>query len=118
MKLGEFKLSRGCSERGADMGRTTFLPANRNISIKLRLIRLDLDSSGYDKGGAYWGLRDRGISLFWAESVENFPVEYGFFGEFIQCEEEDKVQISLDASSREEEKSKIKDILPNATFFR
>lgn len=50
------QLSQVNNERGAPMGRT-----GRDIKnagpVKMRLEVVALDSGGYDKGGAYWGLR-------------------------------------------------------------
>lgn len=41
----------GCS-RGAPMGRVCEMT---NVSGKVRLFKVSLDSGGYDSGGAYWG---------------------------------------------------------------
>jgi len=106
MKLGKIELPKACDKYGASMGRSSILPVDTNVSVQLRLIHLDLDSGGYDKGGAYWGFPN---NLYWAESIDEFPVSYSL---------NSKLQLSVRASSREEAKSKIKDILPNATFFR
>ena len=45
--------TRGCSQYGADMGRTSDLPFDTTVKLTLR--RVYLDAGGYDTGGAYWG---------------------------------------------------------------
>lgn len=53
---------RVASHRGAPMGRSTFTtglyatPAGESHTVTLYRVRLD--SGGYDKGGAYWGVPD------------------------------------------------------------
>lgn len=54
-----------CS-RGAPMGRHEFGHAQDCEPRSVRLFRVNLDSGGYDDGGAYWGLSSRGESLFCA----------------------------------------------------
>lgn len=54
-----------CS-RGAPMGRHEFGQAQDCEPRTVRLFRVNLDSGGYDDGGAYWGLSSRGESLFCA----------------------------------------------------
>ena len=41
--------------RGASMGRPSSHPGDEPEG-KLRLARMAIDSGGYDRGGAYWGL--------------------------------------------------------------
>lgn len=50
---------RGCSERGADMGRPSRgEPSERALSLYVYNVPL---SDGYDPGGAYWG------NAYWGE---------------------------------------------------
>ena len=42
-------------ERGAPMGRTTF-GTPEHAENKIRVFQVNIDSGGYDDGGAYWGL--------------------------------------------------------------
>ena len=89
-----------------------FLPLDKMVKVKLRLVRLDINQGGYDKGGAYWGHRRPGFSLYWAESKEEFdlaPYARPTFG---------TLEIPVDATSREDAKRKIRDLLPNARFYR
>lgn len=53
-----------CS-RGAPMGRREDGYLETNIQRYVRLFRVNLDSGGYDEGGAYWG-NARGESLYCA----------------------------------------------------
>lgn len=41
---------------GAPMGRAESLPEDRNQPILPHLVRVRLDSGGYDRDGAYWGV--------------------------------------------------------------
>lgn len=50
------------SRYGAPMGR-----ASSQVSGKVRLAQVRLDSGGYDNGGAYWG---HGLPLWRAEDTE------------------------------------------------
>lgn len=55
----------GCSKYGAQMGRHS--RGYFNLYEKVRLYHVPLDSGGYDKGGAYWGI---GQSLYCAEAED------------------------------------------------
>lgn len=51
------------SRYGASMGRHSWaMPNEKRGRIYAQLVKLD--SSGYDKGGSYWGGRSRGQSLY------------------------------------------------------
>lgn len=50
------KLTNVSSPYGAPMGRRSVYPAFPDQVVKLYLQRVPLNSSGYDSGGAYWGL--------------------------------------------------------------
>lgn len=52
---------------GAPMGRRDDASIETAVPRFVRLQRVRLDSQGYDSGGAYWGVRRRGESLFVAE---------------------------------------------------
>ncbi len=54
-----------CS-RGAPMGRHAAGNLDTDTPKSVRLFRVNLDSGGYDDGGAYWGICTRGESLFCA----------------------------------------------------
>lgn len=117
------KLRKACSQYGADRGRPTFLPGDRGVKVRLRLVRMNLDSGGYDSGGAYWGLRPwqmecnraKGLPilrLYWAESVEEFelgPYDRPPVG---------TIEMVVEAACRSDAKQQIRQVLPNATFFR
>lgn len=50
---------------GAPMGRMSRVLDSDGEDFSLfRASRVPLDSGGYDKGGAYWGQRPRGLSLY------------------------------------------------------
>lgn len=48
---------------GAPMGRRGH-PIQHDDDLPMRAARVPLDSGGYDRGGAYWGLRPRGLHLY------------------------------------------------------
>lgn len=52
---------------GAPMGRSDDASIETAVPRFVRLQRVRLDSQGYDSGGAYWGIRRPGESLFVAE---------------------------------------------------
>lgn len=61
------------SKFGAPMGRATFgNPTDDPRSV--RLFKVNIDSGGYDEGGAYWGLAVRGHQLWCAMET---PAETG-----------------------------------------
>lgn len=66
---------------------------------KVSLQRVQIDSGGYDHGGAYWGL---GAPLWWA------------------CDEEGSYEAFLRASTRAHAKAIIRAAFPDATikFYR
>lgn len=55
------------SRYGAPMGRRDSPSLETCVPRFVRLQRVRLDAGGYDSGGAYWGLRRPGKSLFVAE---------------------------------------------------
>ena len=110
--MREIKLRKAYSARGADMGRPAFLPNDRNVEVKLRLVRMKLDSGGCDSGGAYWGCRTYPNKIYWAESIEDY--ELGRYDR----PPIGTVEMTVDAANRLEAKNKIRDLLPNAKFYR
>ena len=64
---------KGCSERGAFMGRVSDLPLG--TTARLALTRVPLDQGGYDPGGAYWG-QSTITSLYCAEDVVDGSARY------------------------------------------
>lgn len=50
------------SKYGAPMGRNSFQA--KTLQGKCHMVRVPLDSGGYDRGGAYWGI---GAPLFYVE---------------------------------------------------
>lgn len=65
---------------GAPMGRRDDASIETSVPRFVRLQRVRLDSQGYDSGGAYWGIRRPGESLFVAEDGDGnrqFVSAYG-----------------------------------------
>lgn len=54
------ELSKAYSSRGSAMGRPDHVLGLAD-GAKFRLYRMSIDSGGYDRGGAYWGLGDSHI---------------------------------------------------------
>lgn len=71
-----------------------------DATYKFHLQKVKLDSGGYDSGGAYWGLRNRGETLYWAVN------------------ENETVQRFFDAKSRDDAKRFLRQEFPNCRFFR
>lgn len=94
------------SRYGAPMGRTTSHPLNFMDPIRFYLRRVHLNNSGYDSGGAYWGL---GGPLYYATSVEEVAMTYG---------EPRQAEIFLRAFDRNDAKANLRRNYPRATFFR
>lgn len=95
-----FKLPAVNCARGAPMGRADWDDgAPRDLPRKFYLRRINLDSGGYDSGGAYWG---HGAPLYLAETV-------GVEGEAV---------LYLRAATREAAKVEVKGRYPAARFFR
>jgi hypothetical protein len=87
-----------CS-RGAPFGRPSFAPeAGSVITHRIHLIRIRTNGSGYDIGGAYWGLR--GAPIWWAKS------------------EEANMDFYFNAWSRDEAKHKLIKKYPGIRFLR
>lgn len=112
MKMPAIKLRKAYSKYGANDGRPSFLPNDSSVVVKLRLMRMRLDSGGYDAGGAYWGVRTPPHKIYWAESVEEFRL--GMYDR----PPVGTIEMTVDATSRAEAKNKIRELLPNAKFYR
>lgn len=108
------RLSPGSSARGADMGRISTVPIGSG-PIKMHLLRVRLDSGGYDAGGAYWGL---GEPMYRAVSASEVPTAYGPRTAPISTGRVERVQRFTRAESRAEAKALIQEAIPGATFFR
>lgn len=95
-----FKLPAVNCSRGAPMGRADFdNGAARDLPRKFYVRRIQLNSGGYDNGGAYWGL---GAPLYLAETVDVEAEAFFFFR----------------AADREAAKAEVLRRYPGARFFR
>lgn len=87
---------------GAPMGRPTvdggYTLLDNARPVSLRAVRVD--SGGYDQGGAYWGIRPRGTRLYYFEAHVSDINGY------------------IDATNREDAKTKIRALHPLARFYR
>jgi len=100
------KLSKVNCKYGAPMGRVdqpspvSGYKAIPTMAHLFNLRKVRLNSGGYDEGGAYWGLRSRGQTLYWAinetETIERF----------------------FDAPGREAAKNILREEFPNCKFYR
>jgi len=86
---------------GSAMGRRDTLPDDAAAPCKLRMERLRWVDGDYDQFGAYWG-NSGGTSIYCA---------HGDAGEV-------SARVFVRASSREEAKTKVRQTLPNAAFYR
>jgi len=87
----------GDPARGAALGRPSILDASADFTGKLTLLRVYLDSGGYDPNGTYFGT---GTPLYWVASDDG-TIDY-----------------VLRAWPRAEAKSLVKKRFPKARFFR
>lgn len=99
------QLTPGSSYRGADMGRGSAVPLNPANPLRFHLMRVRLDSGGYDAGGAYWGY---GTPLYRAISAEETETKWGAR----------RAEMFTRAASRGEAKRAIRQSVPGATFHR
>lgn len=107
-------LSPGSNYRGADMGRVSTLPIGSG-PLKMHLLRVRLDSGGYDSSGAYWG---HGKPLYRAVSSIKVPTAYGSHLDPISTGKLDHVERFTRADSRDEAKALVRQVIPGATFYR
>lgn len=85
---------------GSQMGRRNVLPDDaKTFPAKLRMIRLPFVDGCYDKWGAYWG------------APANIYCATG------DCEHETAF-VFVRANSRDDAKSKVRESIPNAKFYR
>jgi len=82
---------------GAQMGRCDVLPDDRTQSVKLHLRRVPFVDYCYDQGGAYWG----GPANLWCAWGDGVVI-------YVRDPDWD----------REAVKAEIREVLPNARFYR
>ena len=98
-------LSKAYSIRGAEMGRPNLLPLDILAPVKLHLVKLKMtDGDCYDSGGAYWGSGNGTTHMYCA---------WGKWGTSYAL-----VQIFTRSSNRNDARVAVRDILPNARFYR
>lgn len=54
--MSRLQFSKVNSQRGAPMGRASYGSIPECFPRSVRLFRVNIDSQGYDDGGAYWGI--------------------------------------------------------------
>ncbi len=86
----------GYPKRGAAMGRPSKHADDAEAPIKLVLRLIRLDSGGYDANGTYWG----GGIIYWYADGDG------------------KVDATLNARNRTDAKEKVRELYPNARFYR
>lgn len=85
------------SARGAPFGRPSFTAADTAPGARVYLFRVHVHASGYDSGGAYWGV---GQPLYYFTTADG--AESGY----------------LRAADRDHAKDKVRQLHPGARFFR
>ena len=108
------KLSNVSSKYGCPMGRIGAYPIDANAPLKLHLTRLKLIDGDYDQGGAYWG-NTPGTSIYWALSDEEVATR---FARGSSTDRIEQVSIFVRATSREDAKTKVRQHVHNARFYR
>lgn len=94
---------------GSVNGAPEYLPLNCVAPIKLRMVKVRMVDHDYAPNGAYFGAVE-GEPLYHVESV----LEYVVRG----LEEPRAVRIFVRAKTRQDAKSKVRERLPNASFYR
>lgn len=94
------KLSNVSSRYGAPMGRSNTLPADKSLSCKLHLVRLQWVDGDYDEGGAYWG----------RNGCNHVYRAYGDVGEVA-------AEVFVRAITHAAAKALVREELPNARFY-
>lgn len=100
---------------GAKHGLPQFLPLDPAAPIKLRMVKVPVDRGGYAPNGAYFGIC-RHMDLYHAESVEKVPITAYDWETNEQAVR--TVRIICRARDRAGAKEYVRNILPNATFYR
>jgi hypothetical protein len=92
---------KACNQYGASMGRSSVTEGKPE---RLHLQKVDIDSGGYDRGGAYWGI---GHPIWCAFSPNNTENEY-------------RIEVFVRAPDREAAKGKVRTRLNGSgwTFFK
>ena len=95
---------------GSRMGRPNIIPdcVTKMNRVKLRLEKLPLVDSDYDKAGSYWGYT-AGTDIYCAWGTPLNEITGNPFP---------PVQIFVRAKTRAEAKGKVREILPSVRFFR
>ncbi len=99
--MKKLKLPNVSSKYGAPMGRANNLPNDLEAPIKLRIRRLPWIDHDYTEDGTYWG-RNGCNHVYWANG-DGLDENHDIF---------------IRAMNRREAKTLVRDILPNATFYR
>ena len=87
------------SPYGAPMGRYTGPNYLETCAGRLHLMRVRLNSGGYDAGGAYWGL---GAPLYYFEHDGETEQVYGY----------------VRGTTRDKAKAQVRETYPSARFYR
>lgn len=107
---------------GAPMGRHTGNP-DPDAQGRFQLRKVNLDSGGYDSGGAYWG---HGQQLYWYCSgdgtAEGFlrldPARRSALAATMRANGDDPLEYGSAGLDRRTAKAQVWDLHPNAIFYR
>lgn len=118
--MSRLKLSDVNSQYGAPMGRRNLDLEGKVGDVKMYLEVVPLDSGGYDRGGAYWGLR-MPINYVRADGavVRVTPRIYRYYVTTNGRHGPLKVLIEgfIDAIDRADAKKQIREQYPEARFY-
>jgi hypothetical protein len=93
------ELSHAADRFGAQMVRPSIIPGTAPAE-KVTLRKIAISRSGYDRGGAYWGLRPPGMRLY-------------------RCSTPDQqLDVFVDAAGRPDAIGKLRQIVPGIRFRR
>ena len=109
----------GDPSRGAALGRPSIHDVSRPdlVTCRLYLRKIRLNDGGYDCNGTYFG---HGAPLYWCSSGAEFGVfdakapSHDGGGDWLTFE----IDFMIRAPSREAAKAYVRDLYPNARFYR
>lgn len=113
----------GDRARGASLGRASCLQVDPDSAPKIHLAEIRLDSGGYDPGGAYWGF---GGWLWeaWTDDGAFYMTGRVYSGTDERKEACERLRAQGNewpgsrAIDRETAKQEIREVIPNARFYR
>lgn len=112
----------GDRRRGASLGRSARC-TDRNTSARFYLRKVERDSGGYDRGGAYWGCGGVLYEAFTADGAEFLVLwldkaRRAELAATMRANGDDPLEYGAAALDRRTAKAQVWEEYPNAQFYR